>query len=227
MHPIFQRFDFSYANGEHFWDRSGQLAFELRKTMPGLRVNRSGADQRDLIDDGARRELFFGITAASITSTAAGDDAFIPLAAGFIRGLATTFEVQWLHGFTFRYVVGRRCATHEEAETLFWPMIGKEGQEKLKTLAPDGRPRAFQAEYRRGPIDVTARFALLDWASDPAAPAELHPHLGAMIEVRGTEPIPIAEFDAEAFMKNVATKQLDEILSRLAPHLHEPTNSPP
>lgn len=226
MHPIFQRLDFSYANGEHFWDRSGQLTFELRKMTPGLRVNRSGADQRDLIDDGARREVFFGITAASISSTAVSDDGFIPLAAGFLRQLATTFEVQWLHGFTFRYVVGRRCATREEAEALFWPMIGKEGQEKFKTLAPDGHPQASQVEFRRGPVDVTARFALLDLASDPAAPAELHPHLGAMIEVRGTEPISVAEFDAEAFMTNVATKQMDEILSRLAPHLHEPTNPP-
>jgi hypothetical protein len=226
MNPIFQRFDFSYTDGEHFWDRSGQLAFELRKAMPGLRVNRSGADQRDLIDDQAKRELFFGITAASISSTAADDEEFIALAAGFLRELATTFEVQLLHGFTFRYVVARRCATREEAEALFGPMVGKEGQEKLKSLAPDGQPQAFQAEFRRGPIDVTARFALLDLASDSAAPAELHPHLGAMIEVRGREPISIAEFDAEAFMKNVATKQMDEILSRLAPHLHEPTNPP-
>ena len=226
MHPIFQRFDFSYADGEHFWDRSGRLTFELRKAMPGLRVDRSGADQRDLIDDQTKRELFFGITAASISSTAIGDEAFVPLAAGFLRDLANTFEVQWLHGFTFRYWIGRRCSSREEANALFWPLIGKEGQDKIKALASDGQPQAFQAEFRLGPIDATARFALLDVADDPAAPAELHPHLGAMLEARGREPISIAEFDAEAFMKNVATKQMDEILSRLAPHLHEPTNPP-
>lgn len=224
MHPLFQRFDFSYANGEYFWDRSGQLAYELRKMMPGLRVKHSGADQRDMIDDAAQRELYFGIAAASISSSAVNDTEFISVATGFLRQLALIFEVQWLHGFTFRYIIGRRCTSPAEADALLWPLIGKEGQEKLKEVAPDGRPQAFQMEFRSGPVETTVRFAILDLAVNATAPGELQPHLCAMAEVRGTEPIAVAEFDAAAFMSNVSSRQMEEILRRIAPHLHESAN---
>lgn len=220
MQPLFQRFDFSYLNGEHFWDRSGGLSFALREEMPDLRVKESGADQRGLVDDEMQRELFFGIAAASIQSSAYGETAFAATAAKFLSLLASTFELTWLKGFGFRYIVSRGFKTREEGDAQFWPLLEKEAQAKWKAW-PDTRISALQSEFRRGPFDVTVRFTILDLSSSPPAPDALPWHLTTLIEVHGTSPILVAEFDAEAFMNQISAEYLKEILSRLAPHLHE------
>jgi hypothetical protein len=217
MIPLFQRFEFSYPNGEWFWDRSGALAASLRERLPRLRVKNSGADQRDMIDDTTRRELFFGITRSSISSTAAADSDFIPLATGFLSDVAAHFELSELRDFYFRYAVGRQCSDRAEAEQLFWPLIAKETADRVQSVAPGGQFQAFQIEFRQGPMDVMARFAVMDLISQESN--ALAPHLTAIVDARGTAPIALSSFDAEAFMRNVSTKHTEEILNRLAPHL--------
>lgn len=221
MHPILQRFEFSYDDGEKFWDHSGELAFKMRKLMPGLRVTGSAAEQRDFVDDAAQREMFFGISLAALSSTAEGDEDFIGLAAAFLRELALSFEVQWLKRFTFRHALGRRCRSHEEAHALFWRAAGEGAKERVDAATSGGQVHALQLEFHQNFTEVVTRFVVQDLASDRAFPAKTYPYFAVVQEVTGTRPLGIGAFDAEAFMRNVAARHLQQVLAQVGPEVDE------
>ena len=50
-------------------------------------------------------------------------------------------------------------------------------------------------------------------------PGHSVPHITFHLDLRGLAPIALAEFDAEAFMKNARESHAREILAKLAPHL--------
>jgi hypothetical protein len=134
-------------------------------------------------------------------------------------------EVSQLKDFHFRYVLGKPCESDEEAQKLMWPLVPEETKAKLSALADPPRWRALQAEFLLGSFTCESRTAIIELvphrklAAGKAEPDKPVPHITFHVDFRGLAPIGVAEFDAEAFMKNVRDKHTQEILSKLAPHL--------
>ncbi len=225
MVPLFQSFDFSYPDGLLFYDRSGALARRLQEILPGLTFRTSEVDQRNFSLPAVGLELFYGIAVSRIQTLTPGYDEFSSLAASFLQAVTEVLEISQLRDFHFRYVLGRVCASVEEAQQLMWPLFPEETKTKLFALAEPAKWRAVQSEFFLGNFACESRIAVMDLIPHEkllpagAQPGEQFPHITFHLDVRGLTPIDVAEFDAKAFIENVRQKHTDEIISKLAPHL--------
>ena len=225
MIPLFQLFEFSYQDGFLFYDQSGTLSRRLQESLPGLAYKTSSLEQRDFVLPAEDLDLYFGIALSRIQTMAPGQQEFPSTAARFLQIVTEVLELNQLNNFHYRCVLGKPCESEEEAQRLMWPLVPEETKAKLQSLAELPRWRALQAEFLSGSFACESRTAIIDLvphrklASDKAEPGKLVPHITFHIDMRGLAPIGVAEFDAEAFMKNVRDKQAQEILSKLAPHL--------
>jgi len=225
MVPLLQSFDFSYADGLLFYDRSGALARQLQQIIPGLILKDAATDQRELSSPQEEIDLFFGIRVARIQTFSPGKSDFSSLAASFLGVVAETMEINQLSDFHFRHILGRPCASLEEAQELMWPLFPEETKAKLHAVAQPSQWRAAQYEFLLGNFAVQGRVAVMDLIPHAsllpagASPGEQIPHITFHLDMRGFVPIDVAEFDAKAFIENVRVKHTEEILSKLAPHL--------
>ncbi len=225
MMPLFQLFEFSYPDGLLFYDRSGTLSRRLQESFPGLAFRASSVDQRDFVLPSEDLDLLFGIAFSRIQTLAPNQQAFTSTAASFLQIVTEVLEISQLKDFHFRYVLGKPCESDEAAQRLMWPLVPEETKAKLHALAEPGRWRALQAEFLVGNFACESRTAIIDVvphrksAEGKAEPGIPVPHITFHVDFRGLAPIGVAEFDAEAFMKNVRDKHTQEILSKLAPHL--------
>lgn len=223
MVPLFQLFDFSYTDGLLFYDRSGALSRRLESLLPGLALKNASVDQRDFVVPARGIDLLFGIRFSRIQALGPSQSDFPAVAAGFLRALADTLDISRLREFHFRLVLGRPCASDDEAQSLMWPFVAEETRAKLAAVAKPHSWRAFQAEFVRDNLACQARVAIIDLAPDHTgfgnAPTASVPHITFHVDFKGLTPIRLDEFDAEAFMKNIHETHASELLSSLAPHL--------
>jgi hypothetical protein len=225
MIPLFQLFEFSYPDGLLFYDRSGTLSHRLQDSLRGLAFKSSSVDQRDFVLPAEDLDLFFGITISRIQTLAPDKQEFPSTATNFLRIVTEVLEVSHLKDFHFRYVLGKPCESDEEAQRLLWPLVPEETKAKLHALAEPPRWRALQGEFLVGDLACESRIAIIELvphrklAVGKTEPGKAVPHITCHVDVRGLAPIAVAEFDAEAFMKNVRETRTQEILSKLAPHL--------
>ena len=225
MVPLFQLFEFSYPDGLLFYDRSGALSRRLQETLPGLAFKTASLDQRDFVLPSEDLDLFFGIAISRIQTMAPGQQEFPSAAASFLRIVTEVLEVSQLKEFRFRYVLGKPCDSDEEAQKLMWPLVPEETKAKLQSLAEPRQWQALQAEFLVGNLACQSRIAIIDLVPHQklvvgkVEPGKPVPHITFHADFRGLAPIAVAEFDAEAFMKNVREGHAREILAKLAPHL--------
>lgn len=225
MIALFQLFEFSYPDGFLFYDRSGALSRRLQENLPGLVFKSSIPDQRDFVLPTKDIELFFGLSISHIQTMEPNQQDFPSTAAKFLHIVTEVLELRQLNNFRFRYVVGKPCESDEEAQKLMWPLVPEETKVKLRALAELPRWRALQAECLIGNFACESRTAIIDLvphqklAGSKADPGKPLPHITVHVDFRGLVPIGVAEFDAEAFMKNVRDKHTEEILAKLTPHL--------
>jgi hypothetical protein len=225
MVPLFQLFDFSYPDGFLFYDRSGDLSRRLQQAFPGLLFKAATLDQRDFALPAEEVDLFFGIAISRIQTMAPGQQEFPSTAASFLRVVTEVLEVSQLKEFHFRYVLGKPCESDEEAQKLMWPLVPDETKAKLHSLAEPRRWQALQGEFLVGNLACQSRIAIIELTPHPklaVGAVESNkpvPHITFHVDFRGLAPIPVAEFDAEAFIKNVRESHAREILEKLAPHL--------
>ena len=225
MVPLLQFFEFSYPNGFLFYDRSGALARRLQEVLPGLAFKSASTDQRDFVQPGEDLDLLFGIALSGIRTLAPNKQEFPSTAASFLRIVTEVLEVTQLKEFHFRYVLGKPCSSDEEAQKLMWPMVPEESKARMTSLAEPAQWQAIQGEFLFRNLSCQSRIAILNLIPheklfpDEAKSGRQVPHITFQLDVRGTMPIDVAGFDAEAFMKNVRENHSREILSKLAPHL--------
>jgi hypothetical protein len=225
MVSLFQLFEFSYADGFLFYDRSGALSRRLQELLPGLATKRALFDQRDFFVPGKDLDLFFGVAISQIQSLAPSDADFPSTAAKFLQIVTDVVEVSQLKEFHFRYVLGKPCDSDEAAQKLLWPLIPEETKAKLHAFLEPPQWRALQSEFVIGNLSFQSRIAILDLEPHPNLVAtnvekgKILPHITFHLDARGLAPIALAEFDAEAFIKNVRDSHSREILNKLAPHL--------
>jgi len=225
MVPLFQLFEFSYPDGLLFYDRSGALSRRLQETLPGLAFRGASVDQRDFVLPAEDLDLFFGIAISRIQTMAPDHQEFPSAAARFLHVVTEVLEVSQLKEFHFRYVLGKPCDSAEEAQKLMWPLVPDETKTKLHSLAEPRQWQALQGEFLIGNLACQSRIAIIDLVPHPklvvgkVEPGKPAPHITFHIDLRGFAPIAVAEFDAEAFMKNVRESHAREILAKLAPHL--------
>lgn len=225
MVPLFQLFEFSYQDGFLFYDRSGDLSRRLQQAFPGLVFKAATLDQRDFALPAKYIDLFFGIAISRIQTMAPGQQEFSASAASFLQIVTEVLEVDHLKEFHFRYVLGKPCGTDEEAQELMWPLVPDETKTKLHALAEPRRWQALQGEFLVGNLACQSRIAIIELAPHPTfadgagEPNRPVPHITFQVDFRGLVPIPVAEFDVEAFIKNVRESHAREILEKLAPHL--------
>ena len=225
MVPLLHLFEFSYANGFLFFDRSGALSIRLQGAFPGLAYKNSAVDQRDFVRSTDEIDLFFGIAVSRIQSFAPFQPDFPSVAGDFLRVVVDEFQIEELKEFRFRYVLGRPCGSVAEARSLLWPLVPEETKSKLASLAEPIHWQALQAEFTIGNLACQSRFAVLDLpvhrsqATAKIAAGKVVPHITCHLDFRGFAPVAVSEFDAVAFMTNVRQKHTDEIISKLAPHL--------
>ena len=106
-----------------------------------------------------------------------------------------------------------------------WPLVPEETKAKLQSLAEPRQWQALQVEFLVGNLACQSRIAIIDLVPHPrlvvgkVEPGKPVPHITFHVDFRGLAPIAVAEFDAEAFMKNVRESHAREILAKLAPHL--------
>ena len=223
--PLFHLFEFSYSDGLLFFDRSGALSRRLQEILPGLVFKNATVEQRDFVLPAEDLELFFGIAVSHIQTLAPGQEEFPSMSARFLQTVSEVLEISQLTEFHFRYVLGKPCDSDEEAQQLMWPLVDKETKAKLSSVAEPTRWRALQGEFLLGNLACQSRIAIIELVPHrklSAANAGLGkpvPHITFHADFRGLAPIPLASFDAEAFMKNVCKNHAREILSKLAPHL--------
>ena len=225
MFSLFQLFEFSYQDGLLFYDRSGMLSRRLQDILPGLTYKSSTHDQLDMSLGSKDVDLFFGIGVSHIQTLEPNQTDFPSTASKFLQCVSEILEIGQLQNFRFRYVFGKPCATTEDAQKLMLPLIPDETKVKLKSVTDLPQWRAVQAEFVVGNLAFESRTAIVELAVHRKLAAvkeqagTVVPHITIHLDVRGLTPISVAEFDAEAFMRNVSEKQAQEILSKLAPHL--------
>lgn len=225
MVSLFQLFEFSYPDGSLFYDRSGMLARRMQDALPGLAMKNSTLDQRDFVLPAEDLELFYGIAFSRIQSASPGDQGFAHRAARFLQMVAEVFELHHLNEFHFRLVLGRTCASDDEANRLMWPLVPEETQAKLQSLTSPRHWRALQGEFIEGNLGCQSRIAIIDMVPHPkmagqqALPAVAVPHLTFHFDYRGLAPVKLAAFDAAAFIQHVSDDLTQGIISKLAPHL--------
>lgn len=222
MVPILQLFEFGYPNGSLFFDRSGALARRLQEMIPGLTSKSAVFEQREFIAPTNGIELLFGPGLSGIQTVAPLQEEFPTTASTFLQAVTEVLEISQLSWFRFRYVIGRPCASDEEAERLLWPLVPQETRDRLATLSAR-KWQALQAEFLIESLACQSRIAVVNLprkaADGRADTGNAIPHITFQAEFRGLAPIAVADFDAPAFMKNVRENQIIEILSKLAPHL--------
>jgi hypothetical protein len=225
MVPLFQLFEFSYQDGLLFYDRSGALSHRLQETLPGLAFKAASIDQRDFVLPAEELDLFFGIAISRIQTMAPDQQGFPSAAARFLQVVTEVLEVSQLKGFRFRYVLGKPCESDEEAQKLMWPLVPEETKTKLHSLAEPRQWQALQIEFLVANLACQSRVAIIDLVPHPklvvgkVESGKPIPHITFHVDFRGLAPIALAEFDAEAFIKNVRESHAREILAKLAPHL--------
>ncbi|MGE3311423.1 MAG: hypothetical protein AB7O66_15760 [Limisphaerales bacterium] len=225
MVSLFQLFEFSYQDGVLFFDRSGALARRLRELFPGLVAGTYTLEQRDFSLPGEDLDLFFGIRLCRIQTLAPAHDKFPKMAASFVQAISEVFEITEIKDFRYRHVLGKPCASHEEAQALMWPMVSVETKAKLDSLKEPRRWDALQVEFTIGHFACQSRVAVIDMVphrslvtADMPANAPL-PHITFHVDFKGSVPIDVADFDAAAFIQKVRKDHSAEILGKLAPHL--------
>jgi hypothetical protein len=225
MVPLFQMFEFSYADGSLFYDRSGALARRLQEALPGLTLKNSTLDQRDFALPAEDLELFFGIAISRIQTASPGQPGFARIAAGFLQSVAEVLELSLLKDFHFGLVLGRPCVSGDEAQRLMWPLVPEETKTRLQSLATPRQWRALQGEFIEGNLGCQTRIAIIDMVPHPklagenAQPAVVVPHITFHFDYRGLAPVPVSGFDAAAFIQHVCDRLTREIVDKLAPHL--------
>jgi len=227
MVSLFQLFEFSYQDGVLFFDRSGALARRLQTLFPGLVARNYTFEQRDFSLPGEDLDLFFGTALCRIQTLAPSHDGFPRMAASFVQAVSEVFEIGELKEFRYRHVLGKPCASQEEAQALMWPMVPDETKAKLDSLKKPRRWDALQVEFTIGHFVCQSRIAVIEMVphrslvpagTSPTAPTPL-PHITFHVDYKGSVPIDVADFDAAAFIQKVCTSHTDEILTKLAPHL--------
>jgi hypothetical protein len=225
MVALFQLFEFTYSDGFLFYDRSGALSRRLQESLPGLAFKTASLDQRDFVSPAEDLSVFFGIAVSRIQTMAPDHQEFPSVAARFLQAVTEVLEVNQLKEFHFRFVLGKPCESEEKAQELMWPLVAEEIKAKLHALAPPPQWQALQSEFLLGDLACQFRIAVIDLVPHPklavgkVEPGHSVPHITFHFDLRGLAPIALAEFDAEAFMKNARERHAREILAKLAPHL--------
>lgn len=222
---LFQVFEFAYPDGLLFYDRSGTLSRRLQEIFPGLTLRNTSLDQRDFVLPVKDLELFFGVALARIQTLEPGQEEFPSMAAHFLQLVTEVLEINQLKDFHFRYVLGKPCDSVDEAQKLMWPLVDKETQAKLHSLAEPARWQALQGEFLVGDLACLSRLAIVDvvphrkLAGGNAESSKSLPHITFHVDFRGLAPVSVAGFDVRSFIQNVRDNQAREILAKLAPHL--------
>jgi len=225
MEPLLHLFDFAYPHGYLFLDRTGVLCRRLRDMFPGLEIKNLERAQVDLHKPADGLDLYAGVGRSSIQTVAPAKLDFPPIAAAFLGHIAETLELTHLQDFRIRYVLGRACASEEEANQLMWPLVANETREKLDSISPKVSWRALQGEFVEGNLVFFTRFAIIDMPPisgnlDPTgAASKLVPYITFQTEVKGVMPIAVAELDVQTFIRNVCQRHTENVLAKLAPHL--------
>jgi hypothetical protein len=225
MVALFQLFEFSYPDGFLFYDRSGALSRRLQEALPGLAFKTAAFDQRDFVLPAEDLSLFFGVAVSRIQTVAPVHEEFPSLASRFLQVVTEALEISQLKEFHFRFVLGKPCESEKAAQALMWPLVAEETRAKLHSLAPPPQWQALQSEFLLGNLACQSRIAVIDLVPHPklvlgrTEPGQAVPHITLHFDFRGLDPIALAEFDAEAFMKNARESHAREILAKLAPHL--------
>src|SRR5688572_23025363 len=219
MVPLLQYFEFSYPNGFLFFDSSGQISRRLRDAFAGLVYKNSSVDQREFVLPERKLELFFGIAVSGIQMQSQPKEGFPVLAKSFLGIITEALDVRGLNQFRFRHVLGRPCGDRVQAEELMWKVTGSEIRKELLAGEPRREYQALQSEFVVKNVAFQTRIAILDLVPEreafEAGEGKAVPHATFALEVRGLLPIVLAEFDSEAFMKNIAENHTREILSKL------------
>jgi hypothetical protein len=162
MISIFQQFEFTYPDGELFYDRSGLTTRRLREVFPNIEAKEElETHQREFSEPDLNLRLFFGVRKAQIQSLASLDKDFSKKAATFVRVVTDTLELNQLSNFSFRHVLGQACSSPEKAHALMWPMVPEDQRKKLESLSPLGNFTSFQAEFTQGNFAFESRLAIM------------------------------------------------------------------
>ncbi len=162
MISIFQQFEFTYPNGELFYERSGQTTRRLREVFPNIEIKKElETHQREFSEPDLNLKLFFGVRWAQIQSLATADKDFPQKAALFAQIITDALELDRLSSFSFRHVLGRPCSSQEKAQALMWPMVPDEHKKKLESLSPLPSYTSLQAEFTQGNFAFESRLAIM------------------------------------------------------------------
>ena len=208
-----------------FYDRSGALSRRLHESLPGLMTKKATFDQRDFSQPSEELDLFFGIVACHVQTLKPKKEDFASIAAGFLRAVTEVLEINQLLDFRYRTVIGKPCASDEEAQKLMWPLVPEDTKAKMSKVAEPAQWQGFQGDFVIQNLSCQSRVAILSLVphialdAQGAAAGQAVPHITFQFDVRGLVPVDVASFDAEGFIKNVRDNQSQEILSKLAPHL--------
>jgi hypothetical protein len=225
MTPLFQQFQFRYADGDLFFDRSGTLARKLKELHPDLERGEARFDQRDFSVPNKDLEMFFGTSVAAFKSYLPGDEGFPSMAAEFSRAVSSTFEITDWSWFSFRLVLGKPCASYEEAHSLLMPLVPEEWRKSMVSVAALPQWNSFQAEYVEGSFAFETKFAILDLRPHPSfglaatGSGDTVPHVTFHFEAKGRYPISVSDFDPKSFIDIVRDSQSGEVLAKIAPFL--------
>jgi len=219
MQPLLQAFEFSYPDGYLFLDRGGAVCQKLRSRFPQLVAKAVDRLQIDMQQPDKGMELYFGIRTASIQQTSNEGEDFGTVASDFVRILAEALGLSSLESFRYQQIVGRPCASIDEATSFMRPLIAKETLERLGQLASQTESRAVQAEYRRGNILFQDRIAVFEFIPRASISGDPVPHITVQFDIKGIAPVDLSALDIKALVQNLGREHLENVLAKVAPHL--------
>ena len=161
MFALLNRFDFSYPDGDLFFDKSGLLSRRIRQIFPDLTAKSREFNQREFEVPSNGLQLLFGAAFSRIQSFASEDPNFGQNAAAFLDVVCETLELSSLNQFHFEQVLGFTCSSRHHAQDLMLPLIPEEQRIKMASLAPLTSWTSLQSTFTHGDFAVESKFSVL------------------------------------------------------------------
>jgi hypothetical protein len=162
MHSLFQEFEFTYADGELFYDRAGMLVRRLQSIYPDLQTKETKLTQRDFSSQAWNLQLFFGIAVSRLQAFSLDNAAFAEQASGFFQKITETFEISEVRSFYYRQIMGVPCSSYEQAQELMWPLIDETQKKRLLEAAPKAAWNSFSANCTIGNLDFDSEIKIMN-----------------------------------------------------------------
>ncbi|EDY15789.1 hypothetical protein CfE428DRAFT_6682 [Chthoniobacter flavus Ellin428] len=225
--PLLREFEFDYADGYLFWDKSGRVARRLLQTFPDMLHKESAVDQKTFASRNGTEDFFYGVRVAHLRVFSGDAGAFRQKAAAFAQAIFEEFDVEVLTGFRFRLVLGWPCETYDEAQRLMHKLVPLESVEKLTTGLQGFDAQGIQVELKKAPWFITARFSVIEYPEQtpeipgvPSLPVRNIPHVAASVQSDGTQPLKSKDLDVVALLDNLESGVAAELLQKLSPEIH-------